>query len=688
MQGYVLLDVLRDKEGGIDLRVAFKIDELCINTIRFLAIDAIEKAKSGHPGMVLGAAPIAYCIWDRFLKHNPRDPNWSDRDRFVLSAGHSSAMLYALLHMAGYDLPLEEIMRFRQWGSMTPGHPEYGLAPGVETTTGPLGQGFGNAVGMAIAEEFLAAKFNRPGFPIVDHYTYVLASDGDIMEGVCQEAASLAGHLKLGKLIVLYDSNRITIEGSTDLTFSEDVGMRFSAYGWHVQEVEDGNDIDSIEMAIRAAREEKERPSLVIVRTHIGYGSPKQDNPSVHGEPLGPEATRQTKRSLGWPEEPSFYIPQEVISYFRRRALERGKELQEEWEGMWRRWAEEYPDLAAEWKLVWSGKLPDGWDEGIPVFPTSKPMATRNASGEVLNAIAKRVPNIIGGSADLAPSNKSYMVGEGDFLASSRSGRNIHFGIREHAMGAILNGMALHGGLIPYGATFLVFSDYMRPSIRLAAMMRIPVIYIFTHDSIGVGEDGPTHQPVEQIQALRAIPNLTVIRPADANETSIAWKVAMDIRKDGPVALLLSRQNLPVLDPEIYPMAEGVPKGAYVISDAEGGNPDLILIASGSEVHLALSAKEVLEGKGIKTRVVSMPSWELFERQPEKYRNSVLPPEVKARISIEAASPFGWHRWTGELGEIIGVEGFGASAPADVLMKEYGFTVERIVEKAMKVLGM
>jgi transketolase len=664
--------------------VASKIDELCVNTIRFLAVDAIEKAKSGHPGMPLGAAPMAYCIWDRFLKHNPSNPKWPDRDRFVLSAGHSSAMLYALLHLTGYDLPLDEIMRFRQWGSMTPGHPEYGLAPGVETTTGPLGQGFGNAVGMAIAEEFLASRFNRPGFPIVDHYTYVIASDGDIMEGVCQEAASIAGHLKLGKLIVLYDSNRVTIEGSTDLAFSEDVGMRFSAYGWHVQEVEDGNDIDSIEMAIRAAREERERPSLIIVRTHIGYGSPKQDSPSAHGEPLGEEATRQTKANLGWPEEPSFYIPQEALSHF-RKALERGRDLEERWKEMFSRWAKEYPDLAEEWEIAWSGRLPDGWDEEIPKFPPLKPIATRNASGEVLSAIAKKIPNLIGGSADLAPSNKSYMPGEGDFSAKSRSGRNIHFGIREHAMGAISNGMALHGGVIPYCATFLVFSDYMRPSIRLAAMMRLPVIYIFTHDSIGVGEDGPTHQPVEQIPALRAIPNLTVIRPADANETAMAWKVTMDVRKEGPVALLLSRQNLPVLDPALYPIEDGVPKGAYVLSDSEGGDPDLILIASGSEVHLALSAKKALEENGIRTRVVSMPSWELFEKQPEEYRSSVLPPNIKARISIEAASPFGWHKWAISA---IGVEEFGRSAPADILMREYGFTVERIVEKAKEILGM
>ena len=669
------------------------LDQLCINTIRTLAMDGIQKANSGHPGLPMGAAAMAYVLWTRFLRHNPVDPAWPDRDRFVLSAGHGSMLLYSLLHLTGYDLPLEELQSFRQWGSRTPGHPEHGTTPGVETTTGPLGQGFANGVGMAIAEAYLAAHFNRPGHKIVDHYVYAIVSDGDLMEGVASEAASLAGHLRLGKLIYLYDDNHISIEGSTDLTFTEDRGRRFEAYSWHVQHV-DGYDLEGIAAAILAAQADP-RPSLIVARTHIGYGSPnKQDTAGIHGAPLGEEELRLTKENLGWPTEPPFFIPDQALAHF-RKAEERGSAWETEWQARFQAYVAEYPDLADEWRTVMAGELPAGWDADLPAFgPENGPLATRVASGKVLNAIAPYMPTLIGGSADLAPSCNTYLNGHGDFSADNPGGRNLHFGVREHAMGGILSGMALHGGVIPYGSTFLVFSDYMRPSIRLAAMMEIPVIYVFTHDSIGIGEDGPTHQPVEQLAALRAIPHLAVIRPADAAETVVAWRVALEHR-EGPVALLLTRQKLPVLDRAVLASAdglcpepvEGLARGAYVLADADGGRPDVILIATGSEVHIALAAQGRLVEQGVKARVVSMPSWELFERQPQSYRDEVLPPEVTARLAIEAGVPLGWHRYVGDGGDVIGIKGFGASAPYEVLWEKYGFTAENVAARALEMLG-
>jgi len=628
---------------------------------------------------------MAYVLWTRFLRHNPANPLWPDRDRFVLSAGHGSMLLYSLLHLTGYDLPLEELMNFRQWGSRTPGHPEYGLTPGVETTTGPLGQGFANGVGMAIAEAYLAARFNRPGHKIVDHYTYAIVSDGDLMEGIASEAASLAGHLRLGKLIYLYDDNRVSIEGSTDLAFTEDRGQRFQAYGWHVQRV-DGYDLEAIAAAIRAAQRDP-RPSLIMARTHLAYGSPhKQNDAKAHGAPLGEEEVRLTKENLGWPTEPPFFIPEEALARF-RQALERGHAWEAEWRARFDAYAAEYPDLAEEWRMAMAGELPPGWDAALPVFkPEDGPMATRAASGKVLNAIAPRLPTLIGGSADLAPSTKTYLEGLGDFGAEDRLGRNLHFGVREHAMGGILNGMALHGGVIPFGGTFLVFSDYMRPSIRMAAMMGLHVIYVFSHDSLWIGEDGPTHQPVEQLAALRAIPNLTVIRPADANETVVAWRVALE-QRSGPVALILSRQSLPILDRTSLAPAEGLVRGAYVLAEAEEGRPDLILIATGSEVHLALEAQKLLAERGVRARVVNMPSWELFDRQPESYRRAVLPPEVTARLAIEAGVSQGWHRYVGPAGDVLGIERFGASAPYKVLQEKFGFTAEDVAQRALALLG-
>ena len=661
-----------------------ELDQLCINTIRTLAMDGVQKANSGHPGLPMGAAAMAYVLWTRFLRHNSVNPTWTDRDRFVLSAGHGSMLLYGLLHLTGYDLPLEELQSFRQWGSRTPGHPEYGPTPGVETTTGPLGQGFANGVGMAIAEAYLAAHFNRPGHKIVDHYVYAIVSDGDLMEGVASEAASLAGHLRLGKLIYLYDDNRITIEGSTDLAFTEDRGRRFEAYSWHVQHV-DGYDLEGIAAAIHAAQADP-RPSLIVARTHIGYGSPnKQDTAGVHGSPLGEEELRLTKENLGWPTEPPFLIPDRALAHF-REAEERGSAWEAEWQVRFQAYAAEYPDLADEWRVAMAGELPAGWDADLPTFGSEDgPLATRVASGKVLNAIAPYLPTLIGGSADLAPSCKTYLDGYSDFSADDPGGRNFHFGVREHAMGGILSGMALHGGVIPYGSTFLVFSDYMRPSIRLAAMMEIPVIYVFTHDSIGIGEDGPTHQPIEQLAALRAIPHLTVIRPADATETVVAWRVALEHR-EGPVALLFTRQRLPVLDRAALAPADGLARGAYALADIEGGLPDVILIATGSEVHVALAAQEQLAEQGVKARVVSMPSWELFERQPQSYRDEVLPPEVTARLAIEAGVPQGWHRYVGDGGDVIGIEGFGASAPYKVLWEKYGFTAENVAARALEML--
>jgi transketolase len=664
-----------------------KLDDLCINTIRVLSAECVEKANSGHPGMPMGAAPMAYVLWTEFLKHNPHHPAWFNRDRFVLSAGHGSMLLYSLLHLTGYDLPLSELLNFRQWESKTPGHPEYGLTPGAETTTGPLGQGFANGVGMAIAERFLAATFNRPGFEIINHFTYAVVSDGDLMEGISHEAASLAGHLGLGKLIYLYDDNHISIEGSTDLAFTEKRTARFEAYGWHVQQVEDGNDLDAIEKAIVSAQKETQKPSLIAVRTHIGYGSPnKQDRASAHGEPLGKEELKLTKQKLGWPLEPEFYVPDEALKVF-RAAVEQGKTEEARWISLLEGYRKAFPDPAKEMDRWMKGDLPEGWEKDIPGFPADpKGSATRAASGSVLNALSKRIRNLLGGSADLAPSNQTLIKDEGDFQAGHFGQRNLRFGVREHGMGGILNGMALHGGLIPYGGTFLIFSDYMRPAIRLAALMDLKVIYVFTHDSIGLGEDGPTHQPVEQLAALRAIPNLTVIRPCDAAETAEAWRFALS-HKSGPVALVLTRQGVPVLDRSVFAPADGLQRGAYILADSPKGKPDLLLVASGSEVHIAIEAATKLAQKGISSRLVSMPSWELFDKQPDSYQRDVLSREIKPRIAIEAGRTQGWWRYVGEKGDVVGLDHFGASAPYKVLYEKFGITVDRVVEKALKLLG-
>lgn len=663
------------------------LDELCINTIRMLAADAVEKANSGHPGMPMGAAAMAYVLWTRFLKHNPANPKWPNRDRFVLSAGHGSMLLYSLLHLTGYDLSLDALKHFRQWDSKTPGHPEFRHTPGVETTTGPLGQGFANGVGFAIAERFLAAYFNRPGHEIVSHHTYAIVSDGDLMEGVSHEAASLAGHLGLGKLIYFYDDNHITIDGNTDIAFTEDRAARFKAYGWHVQQVKEGNDMAAIEEALLSAHKEDLRPSLIAVRTHIGYGSPnKQDSASVHGEPLGSEEIKLTKKNLGWPLEPEFHIPTEALNLF-RKAIKRGKQQESEWQERYSAYEKAYPELAKAWHQWLNHELPAGWDKDLPHFLADKKgMATRVASGKVLNAVASNLPNLIGGSADLAPSNKTVVNGEEFFQKDSYHGRNFHFGVREHGMGSIINGIALHGGLIPYGGTFLVFSDYMRPSIRLAAIMGLKVIYVFTHDSIGLGEDGPTHQPVEQLTALRAIPNLIVIRPCDANETSEAWRVALD-GDQGPVALILTRQNVPTLDRSKLASAHGLRHGGYILKDAPDGKPDVILLATGSEVSIAIDAAEKLVKKDIAVRVASMPSWELFESQSQEYRRHVLPPDIKARIAFEAGIGQGWHRYVGDNGRVIGIEHFGASAPYQTLYERFGLTSEKLMEAALACLG-
>jgi transketolase len=660
------------------------LDQLCINTIRTLAMDGVQKAHSGHPGMPMGAADMAYVLWTRFLKHNPADPAWPDRDRFVLSAGHGSMLLYSLLHLTGYDLSLEELKNFRQWGSRTPGHPEYGLAPGVETTTGPLGQGFANGVGMAIAERFLAATFNRPGFPIFNHFTYGIVSDGDLMEGVSHEAASLAGHLGLGKLVYLYDDNEISIEGSTDIAFTEDVPARFRAYGWHVQEV-DGYDLDGIEAAIRTAQEESQQPSLIACHTHIAYGSPnKQDTAGAHGAPLGEEEVRLTKEALGWSPDAHFFIPEEPLTVF-RRALERGRQAEAQWWETFEQYREAYPEDAALLETLWAGRLPEGWVDALPTFaPADGPLATRKASGAVLNSVAPALPTLIGGSADLAPSNVTLLKDCDDFQRATPAGRNLRFGVREHTMGAILNGLALHGGVLPYGGTFLIFSDYMRPPVRLAAMMHLPVVYVWTHDSVWIGEDGPTHQPVEQLAALRAIPNLVVIRPADGNETAAAWRVALE-RRDGPTGLALTRQKLPVLAEAALDPAETVARGAYVLAGTPG-TPDVLLIASGSEVHLALEVRELLADKGVAARVVSMPSWKLFDAQPASYQEAVLPPLVTARLAIEAGVTQGWAKYVGLAGDVIGLDRFGASAPYKVLVEKLGFTPEVVAERALRLL--
>ncbi|HEV3079350.1 MAG TPA: transketolase [Gemmataceae bacterium] len=681
------------------------LDDLAINTIRILSIDAVQKANSGHPGLPMGAATMAYVLWTRHLRYNPRNPLWYDRDRFVLSAGHGSMLLYSLLFLTGYDLPLEEIKRFRQWHSKTPGHPECGETPGVEVSTGPLGQGVGNSVGLAIAERWLAATFNHPKHDIVDHYTYVLASDGDMMEGISSEAGSMAGHLRLGRLIVLYDANLITLSATTNVTFDEDVGARFAAFGWHIQHI-DGMDMNAVDKALNAAKAEQNRPSLIVARTHIGYGSPnKHDTFQAHGEPLGEEEVRLTKRNLGWPEDKSFYIPDEALRHF-RKAVDRGADLERTWQERMNAYRSAFPEEARVFERCQKGGLPEGWQAKLPVFtPKDGDMATRDAGGKAINALADVIPNLIGGSADLDPSTRTMLKGKGDFESPltpqkgdgpptqgvsggvwGYAGRNIHFGIREHVMTASLTGMARHGGVLPYGATFLTFSDYMRPAVRLAALSKARAIYVWTHDSIALGEDGPTHQPVEHLPSLRAIPNLIVLRPADATETTEAWKIAMQ-HTQGPVGLVLTRQKLPVLDRSKLAPAANVAKGAYILSEADGSSPQLILLATGSEVSLALEAQQRLLKEGSRSRVVSMPSWELFEAQPQSYRDSVLPPQVRARVSIEAASPFGWERYIGADGAAIGVTHFGASAPGGEVMKNYGFTADHVVETARQVLS-
>ncbi|MFO7965087.1 MAG: transketolase [Desulfobacterales bacterium] len=659
------------------------IDDLCINTIRTLSMDAVQKANSGHPGAPMGLAPAAYVLWTRFLKHNPENPAWLDRDRFVLSCGHASMLLYSLLYLTGYGVSLDDLKNFRQWASNTPGHPEFGHTPGVETTTGPLGQGIANAVGMAIAERHLAACFNRPPYEIVNHYTYVLCGDGDMMEGISSEAASLAGHLGLSQLICIYDDNEISIEGPTDITFSEDVGTRFAAYKWQVITVYDGNDVNAIAKAIEEARADTEKPSLIIVKTHIAHGSPnKQGSADAHGAPLGEEEVRLTKKNLGWPEDASFAVPEEALAVF-RQSIERGGKAEAAWQETFDEYRESFPDKAVQWADAVSGYLTDGWNRDIPDFkPSDAPIATRAASGKVLNAIAKNLPTLVGGSADLAPSNKTYLEGPAEFQKDTYEGRNIRFGVREHAMAAIMSGMFLHNGIRPYGGTFLVFSDYMRPAIRVAAIMKLPVIYVFTHDSVAVGEDGPTHQPIEHIASLRAIPNLTVIRPADAIETAQAWQKALKIT-NGPVALLLSRQKLPIL--ENSNADKGLERGAYVLSDSPG-KPDIILIATGSEVHIALSAKDLLAEKGIACRVVSMPSWELFEKMSEGYKKRILPPKARVRLAIEAGISMGWGKYTGSEEAVVGIETFGASAPGGEVLKKFGFTPEHIVKAATDLL--
>ncbi len=662
------------------------IDELCINTLRFLAVDAVQKAESGHPGMPMGAATMTYVLWDRFLKHNPENPNWENRDRFILSAGHASAMLYSLLYLTGYDLSLEEIKNFRQWGSLTPGHPEYGFTPGVEVTTGPLGQGFANGVGMAITERWLAEHYNRPEHTIIDHYTYAICSDGDMMEGVSSEAASLAGTLKLGKLIYLYDDNNISIEGNTDKTFTENVAARFKGYGWQVVGPVDGMDITAVDSAIRVARNENNRPSLIICRTVIGYGSPnKAGTASAHGEPLGIEEVMLAKKQLGWQYKEPFTVPQEVLNHF-HRAKEKGRRQQEEWQAGMKAYGNAYPNAARQLELDLSGDLPDGWDSGLDdlFLPEDKPMATREASGKIMNPISTRLHALIGGSADLAPSTKTILNNKGHFGIDNYRGHNLHFGVREHAMGCITSGMARHGGVIPYTATFLIFYDYMRPPVRLAAMMKQRVIYIFTHDSVGLGEDGPTHQPIEHLAGMRAVPDLTVIRPADATETVEAWKIALE-KRQGPTALILTRQKLPVLDRRELAAASGVRRGGYVLWQASP-SPQVILIGTGSEVHIAMEAGKILQQKGIAASVVSLPSWDLFDVQSKEYKDSVLPPGVKVRISIEAAVTLGWHKYVGDEGIAIGIDRFGASAPYKEIYKHFGLTAERMVKEAETLL--
>lgn len=652
-------------------------DQLCVNAIRMLAVDMVEAAKSGHPGMPLGAAPMGYVLFSKIMNHNPANPGWLNRDRFVLSAGHGSALIYGLLHLSGYDLPLDELKNFRQWGSRTPGHPERGHVPGVEATTGPLGQGFAMGVGMAMAEANLAARYNRPGHEVIDHYTYAIVSDGDLMEGISHEAASLAGSLGLGKLVYLYDDNSISIEGSTDLAFTESVPDRFRAYGWQVLTVDDGNDLAAIEAAVLEAKQEATKPSLICVKTHIGYGSPKQDSSSAHGEPLGPEATIKTKEFFNWPTDKPFHIPQAAAEYM-GMIREDGINKQIAWQEVLEDYREANPAEGAELAAMLNNRLPEDWAAALPTFtPDQGPMATRAASGACVQPLAAALPGMMGGSADLAPSNKTWINDSADF-GQDRTGRNIHFGVRELAMGAIVNGMALHGGLIPYGGTFLVFADYMRPAVRLAALMQTKSIFVFTHDSLGVGEDGPTHQPVEQVMSLRVIPGLNVIRPAEANETALAWKAAVEA--DGPTALILTRQKLPILEAEAV---QGAAKGGYILAEGK----DMIIIAAGSEVSLALEAREALAEKGVSARVVSLPCREIFEVQPADYRAEVLPPAMTKRLVVEAGVSLGWEGYAGSDGTIIGVDRFGASAPGGLVLSEYGFNKDNIVAQAMKLLG-
>lgn len=661
-------------------------DLLAINTIRTLSMDAVQQANSGHPGTPMALAPLGYQLWTQHLKHNPGDPRWPDRDRFVLSAGHASMLLYSLLHLTGYELSLDELRNFRQWESRTPGHPEYHMTPGVETTTGPLGQGLANAVGLTLAERHLAARFNRPGHEIVDHHTYAICSDGDLMEGVASEAASFAGHLKLGKLVCFWDDNSITIEGSTDLAFSEDVLGRFAAYGWHVERVADGNDLEAIDRAIRAAQADP-RPTMIGVRTVIGFGSPNRAGTAkAHGEPLGEDEVRRTKENLGWEHTDTFHVPAEVREQMDAHAA--GEAHQQQWQERLRAYGTAHPELAAQLQAALDRKLPEGWDADLPTWTADdKPLATRAASGKALNAIARHVPWLIGGSADLAPSTNTLLEGEDGLTAENPGGRNLHYGVREHGMGSVMNGMALHGGVRPYGATFLIFSDYMRPPIRLAALMEQPTIYVFTHDSVGLGEDGPTHQPVEQLAALRAIPGLVDLRPGDANETVEAWRFIMEYR-EGPVFLSLTRQALPNLDRTKLAPAGELARGAYILAEAEGGDPEAIILASGSEVALAVESRELLQADGVRARVVSMPSWTLFARQPQEYQDAVLPREVRARVSVEAAGTMGWERWVGLDGAVVGLSRFGASAPAKRVFEELGFTAENVAGKVREVLGL
>ena len=659
------------------------IDQLCINTIRTLAMDGVQKAKSGHPGLPMGAAAMAHVLWTRHLRHDPGHPRWANRDRFVLSAGHGSMLLYSLLYLTGYGLELDELKEFRQWGSRTPGHPEYGQTPGVETTTGPLGQGFANGVGMALAERWMAARYNRPGHTIIDHHIYAIVGDGDLMEGVSSEAASFAGHQKLSKLIYLYDDNKISIDGSTNLAFTEDVGRRFTAYGWQVRTIEDGNDLDAIHRAIVEARSQDDRPSLIMARTHIGYGSPnKQDSHEAHGSPLGDDEIKLTKKAYGWDPEKSFDVPEEALAFF-RRAIERGAEIQTAWNKSLDAYRVEYADLAGEFESARTGSYGTAWRSAIPTF--TEPMATREASGKVINAIAAHLPTLIGGSADLTPSNNTQIKGAENVQPATPSGRYVRYGVREHAMGSIMNGLALTEGLIPYGGTFLIFSEYMRPPIRLAALMGIRPIYVFTHDSIGVGEDGPTHQPVEQLASLRAIPNLIVLRPADANETGAAWQIAIEHRT-GPVALVLTRQKLPLIDRTKYATSAGVAQGAYVLAETHP-TPELILMATGSEVQLVVSAYEALAREQVRVRVVSMPSWELFARQPREYRERVFPASIKKRLAVEAGVAMGWRSFVGDAGEILSIDHYGASAPADRIFTEYGITTANVLARARALLS-